>query len=199
LNYGSDGISFPTLRTPQQTEVGLFWSDPPAVQSQRALRLHADRDPHLDATETAQLFALANTAGADSLIACADAKYAYDFWRPIGAIRGIPADDGDPATAVDTDWTPLAGTPNFPEYPSNHGCFTTAVATVVDRLDGGRPFRFEMTSTVTGTTVVFKSREDMIRHVANGRVWGGLHWRFSVEAGTEIGRAVAAKVLRTEG
>jgi hypothetical protein len=178
--------------------VARFWSDPPAAQSQRALRLYAEGQT-MDGLETARLFALVNTASADALIACADAKFAYNFWRPIGAIRGVPADDDNSATAIDADWTPLVTTPNFPEYPSNHSCVTTAIATMIDGLDGPGQFSYVMSSTVTGTSVGFQSAREMIGHVANGRVWGGLHWRFATDAGTEIGTAVAAKVLRAEG
>jgi hypothetical protein len=180
-----------------ETDVGLFWSDPPSVQSQAALRLLADRR-NMNAKATARLFALANTASADSLIACADAKFRYNFWRPYSAIP-LAGRDRNPATVPDRTWTPVAPSPNFPEYPSNHGCATTAIALVVDALDGSSPFRFTMTS-VNATnrpTKTFTSAEQMIREVGNARVWGGIHFRFSVEAGTAIGRAVAARVLHT--
>jgi hypothetical protein len=204
LYGGADNTAATTIaRTPEQTRVALFWSDPPAVQSQRALRGYSVQE-ELDALETARLFALVNTASADALIACADAKFTFNFWRPVGA---IPAGDTDsnPRTVDDNDWTSLVMTPNFPEYPSNHSCATTAIATVVDRLDGSGGFDFTMTSLNARpdgvgdpVTEQFSSRGDMIRHVGNGRVWGGLHYRFSVEDGTDIGRAVAKLVLRDD-
>ena len=178
-----------------ETDVAKFWSDPPAVQSQRALRLYADRRD-LDARATARLFALTNTASADALIACADAKFRYNFWRPFSAVP-LAGRDGNPVTGPDRTWTPVIPTPNFPEYPSNHGCATTAIVTVIDALDGSAPFRLTMTSVNAPNrpTKTWTSAQQVIREVGNARVWGGIHFRFSVEAGTAIGRAVAARVL----
>jgi hypothetical protein len=179
-----------------EKNVAQFWSDPPAVQSQRALRLYADRR-NLDAKATARLFAMVNTASTDALIACADAKFHYNFWRPFSAVP-LAGGDGNPATRPDGSWTPAIGTPNFPEYPSNHGCATTAIVLVIDALDGSSPFRFTMTSEVSPrATKTFTSAEQVIREVGNARIWGGIHFRFSVQAGTTIGRAVAARVLHT--
>jgi hypothetical protein len=63
--------------------------------------------------------ALASTAVADTFIAVFDAKYHYDFWRPISAIRNGDIDD-NPATALDPTWQPIDNTPMHPEYPCAH-------------------------------------------------------------------------------
>ena len=171
------------------------------MQSQRALRGYSVQEK-LDATETARLFALVNVASADALIACADGKFHFNFWRPIGAISAGDT-DGNPATVPEPGWTSLVPTPNFPEYPSNHSCSTTAIASVIDGLKGDAPFTFTVTS-VRGTppaladTHTFTSAEQLIREVGNARVWAGIHWRFSVEEGTAIGREVAERVLRAD-
>jgi hypothetical protein len=191
------GSASSTVRTPEQTAAALFWADPPAVQSQRALRGYSAQEA-MDATETARLFALVNTASTDALIACADAKFHYNFWRPIGAIRRADT-DGNPATVPDPMWTALVPVPNFPDYPSNHACSTTAIATVIDALRGDSPFSLTVTS-VRGTPPVeypttFTSAEQLIQEVGEARIWGGIHYRFSVDDGTAIGRAVGALVL----
>jgi hypothetical protein len=191
-----------TERNAAQTDTALLWGEAPAMQSQRALRGFAEHAT-LDGEETARLFALANTASADSLIACAEAKFFYNFWRPVGAIRGIPADDGNFTTELQPGWASSVPTPNFPEYPSNHSCTTTAIARVVDALDGDEDFSVTVTRGQDDAPPIyietFDSADEMIESVANGRVWGGLHYRFSTDAGTQIGNAVAAKVLRVEG
>jgi PAP2 superfamily len=185
---------------PETTEkdTGWFWAEPPGVQSQSALRLHAE---DLDGLAAARLFALTNTASADALIACADAKFKYNFWRPFTAIPRA-AEDRNDATVADPGWTPLAPTPNFPEYPSNHSCTTTAVVTVLDALDGGSQFSLTFDSYRGGTTVyetrTFDSAGEVIADVADGRVFGGMHFRFSTTVGEEIGRSVAAAVLRSD-
>jgi hypothetical protein len=191
------GSATSTVRTAAQTAAALFWADPPAVQSQRALRGYSVQES-LDARETARLFALVDTASADALIACADAKFHYDFWRPVGAIRRADT-DGNPATVPDPAWSPLVPAPNFPDYPSNHACATTALATVVDGLRGDSPFSLTVSS-VRGTPPVeypttFTSAEQLIEEVGNARIWAGIHYRFSVEDGTAIGRAVGERVL----
>jgi PAP2 superfamily len=201
------GFTDSTVRTPVQTEVALFWADPPAVQSQRALRAYSVQEG-LDALESARLFALTNTAAADALIACADAKFRYWFWRPITAIP-LGDTDTNPDTQPQPGWTSLVPTPNFPEYLSNHSCATTAIATVIDGLGHGFPLTIESwrvppgsppgTPPALAATHTFSSANELIDEVANARVWGGLHYRFSTDAGTAIGRAAAELVLDEEG
>ncbi len=188
------GSATSTTRTAAQTEVARFWADPPYVQNQRALRTYT-QSSGMGARRTARLFALADTAAADALIACWDAKYHYSFWRPFSAIP-LGATDNNPATPADASWVPLLPTPNHPEYPSAHSCGTTAFATVVAALAPGHRLDLTLDSTTTGTAHRFTSVRALIYEVANARVWGGIHWRFSTDAGSRIGRAVAALVLR---
>lgn len=193
------GSATSTVRTPAQTEVAKFWADPVYVQNQKALRVFA-AGRNLDVVQTARLFALTDTAAADALIACWDTKYHYDFWRPFSA---IPAGDtdGNPATPPDPAWQPLLPTPNFPEYASAHACATAALFTVVARLyshDGNR-LNIDLDSVTTGTTHHFATVDQLVAEVADARVWGGLHWRFSTVAGARIGTSVAAVVLRHHG
>ncbi len=188
------GSASSTVRSAQQTEVARFWADPPLVQNQRALRSYSER-LHLRTLRTAQLFALADTASADALIACWDAKYHFAYWRPFSAIPNGDQ-DSNPATAADAGWRPLLPTPNHPEYPSAHSCSTTAIVTVVAALAPSGRLDLTMDSTTTGTVHHYGSVRELTDEVANARVWGGLHWRFSTEDGTRIGRAVARSVLR---
>ena len=185
-----------TVRTPAQTEVARFWSEPPYVQNQQGLRGYSER-AGLGAVATARLFALADTAAADGLIACWDAKHAYTFWRPATAVPGAGT-DGNPATTADPSWTPLlAVTPNHPEYPSAHSCATTAFARVVSALGHGR-LDLDLASPLTGTTRHYSSARQLTSEVSDARVWGGVHWRFSTRAGEAIGRGVSRAVLAKE-
>jgi hypothetical protein len=178
-----------TVRTPAQTEVARFWSDPPEVQNQRALRNHAVRH-NLDIFRTARLFALVDMTATDALIGCWDAKYHYEFWRPFTAIPAAGT-DGNPATVPDPTWKPLLATPNHPEYPSAHSCGTTALADTLAAFFHTSTINFDMDSTVTGTTHHFSTVAQMVTEMANARVWGGIHWRFSTVDGTALGRNVA--------
>jgi len=187
------GSATSAVRTAEQTEVARFWADPPYVQNQRALRAYTLRKG-LGAVQTARLFALADTAAADALIACWDAKYHYEFWRPFSA---IPAGDtdGNPATPSDPAWLALLPTPNHPEYPSAHSCSTTAIVTVLAALAPSKRLDLDIDSAATGTTHHFTSVPQLVREVANARVWGGLHWRFATRDGARIGRSVGHAVI----
>jgi PAP2 superfamily len=189
------GSATSTERTAAQTEVARFWADPPLAQNQRGLRAYTQTQA-LDAVATARLFALADTASADALIACFHTKYHYEFWRPFSAIPAGDS-DGNPDTPADPAWRPLLPTPNFPEYPSAHSCSTTAIASVVAALAPGHRLDLTLDSTTTGSSHHFTSVRKLTAEVANARVWGGLHWRFSTEDGSRIGRSVARAVLAT--
>jgi hypothetical protein len=112
----------------------------------------------------------------------------------------VPAGDtdGNPATTGEPGWTPLLpATPNHPEYPSAHSCVSTAMWTVVGGLTRGR-LDLDLVSATTGTTHHFRTVRQLVNEVADARVFGGLHWRFSTDAGEVIGRAVARRVLASQ-
>src|SRR5229473_4742834 len=115
-----------SVRTPQQTEIGLFWTENTSRQYARAFRALAIAQD-LSLSDTARLFAILWTSFGDSIIGCFNAKYHFSFWRPVTAILngGI---DGNPNTVADPTWMPLGVTPNHPEYPAAHGCVTGAIA-----------------------------------------------------------------------
>ena len=183
-----------TVRTPQQTEIGLFWGvENPQTQTNRAFRALATQQ-NLDTADAARYFAIVETAGADSSIACFDAKYFYHFWRPITAIRAGDT-DGNPNTIQDANWTPLAVTPNHPEFPAAHGCYTKATTEALRRFFGTDNISITYTSTATGTTHTFAHFSDVMTEVAAARVYGGMHYPSSVLAGEKIGSKVARQLL----
>src|SRR3979490_3328471 len=89
----------------------------------------------MDLLDCARLFALTAVARADALIAVFDAKYHYDFWRPITAIRNGDIDD-NPATERDAAWQPIDATPMHPEYPCAHCIASASLAGVVEGVLG---------------------------------------------------------------
>ncbi len=182
-----------TVRTPAQTEIGLFWTAHPVPQFSGTLsRLAADED--LDASQAARLFAMSFVAVADAAIGCWDAKYHYHFWRPVTAIRAGDT-DGNPATEPDAAWTPLAVTPNHPEYPAAHGCATGALTRTLEVLFG-RDVQLSASSSVTNTAHTFSSPEDMLHEVQAARIYGGMHYRNSIEVGTALGHCVVAQLRK---
>jgi hypothetical protein len=156
--------------------------------------------PGRDVASNARLFAAAAQAMDDAMIAVFDAKYAYNFWRPVTAIRNGDA-DGHDATARDASWTPLVDNPMHPEYPSGHSILASAVGAVLKAEVGPRPVAAMSTTSPTapGVTRRWSAVDDFVREVSDARVWGGLHFRFTTEAsnvmGRQIGELAAAKVL----
>ena len=164
---GGDGIITPTERTPEQTEIGIYWAydgvpslcAPPRLYNQIAVQI-ADQMGTND-VELARLLVLVNTAMADAGIAIWESKFYHNFWRPVTAIREADegtgptgAGDGNPATIGDLNFTPLGApatnltgpnfTPPFPTYPSGHAGFGGAVFQILRRFYGTDhiPFTF---------------------------------------------------------
>jgi hypothetical protein len=182
-------------RTPNQTLYVQFWAStgPPSFWDPVATRLSAERQ--LTLSENARLLALLNMALADSVIACWDAKYAYDFWRPITAIR-LADTDGNPDTTADTGWTPLIPTPPFPEYPSAHSCVSSAAGRILAAYFGENT-QFSVTSDGMPAVVrYFSSFSDALDEVKNARVFGGIHFRTACNDGQALGNALGDYILQ---
>jgi hypothetical protein len=185
-----------TTRSAEQTAVGQFWivTGPPAWNPViRALAA----TKKLSLIENARLFALAHMAGADAYIAVFDAKYAYEFWRPITAIRNGDI-DGNADTTYDPAWIPLIDTPMHPEYPCAHCITAAAVASVLESEFGkGSIGPIAMTSpTAPGVTRTWYRIEDYVTDVKNARIWAGVHYRFSTEVGEAMGRKIGDLAVR---
>ena len=145
--------------------------------------------------ETARLFAALNAALMDAGIACWDAKYHYNFWRPVTAIPRA-GEDGNGATAPDKKWLPLLNTPAHPEYPSGHSTFSGAGLAVLAGFLGTEEVAIEVRSDgLPNTTRKFASLCDCAVECGMSRVYAGIHYRFSCEDGQKVGEAVGKEVL----
>lgn len=190
-------------RTSEQTNIARFWFTSAAVIWDGALRDIA-LERGLDSSDAAHAFALVNIAGADAAIACWDAKYAFNFWRPITAIHSADV-DGNPSTSPDSTWTPLAPTPNFPEFISGHTTISGAMATVLGLLFGDDPgVSFTVASpTNPGFTRTWSTFSAGVDEVIDARVWTGFHFRTSdvqgARTGKQVGRFVFDHALRDSG
>jgi hypothetical protein len=175
------------IRTPQQTEIGLFWTEHTGQQYGRAFRALAAQQG-LDVSQTARLMAMLWAAYADAGIGCWNAKFSFSFWRPVTAIR---ASGGNPALTGDPFWSPLAATPAHPEYPAAHGCVTGAVSTILKRYFGTPHVQFSVDSLVTHTTHTFSSTRALVEEVERARIYAGFHYHHSVVQGKVLGTKVA--------
>jgi hypothetical protein len=143
------------------------------------------------------MFAVYQLTFDDAALAMIEAKFYYNFWRPITAIRNGAA-DGNDATAPDAAWVPLLGTPNFPEYPCGHCALAGAIAEVMKAEVGAHPATgVHVGSQVFSTALVqvLPGWDEWAQEVSDSRMYGGVHYRFSNVAGDAVGRRVARMVL----
>ena len=182
------GGAMSMTRTLEQKAVALFWTTNMVIQTNASYRqLAATRG--LGLLETARLMALGNMAACDSLIATFDAKYEYNFWRPVTAIHN---DLTDP----DLAWMPLAMTPNFPEYVAGHGSFVSAQAEVYEYLFGPQ-IDVTLSSSITGTTRHYATAADLRTEIVNARTWAGLHFRNSSVLAVALGEQIVTDAVAT--
>jgi hypothetical protein len=220
---GGDGVLTPTERTPEQTIIGIYWgydgtpalSAPPKLYNQIALQI-ADQMGS-DGIEVARLLALLNVAMADAGIAIWESKYFYDFWRPIGGIRGGDT-DGNNATVGDPNFMPLGApasnlqgpnfTPPFPAYPSGHAGFGAALFQILRNVYGTDNISFTFVSDeFNGITRgndgnvrpliprSFSSFSEAEEENGQSRIYLGIHWAFDKTASIALGRQVGNYVF----
>jgi hypothetical protein len=152
-------------------------------------------DHDLDVANAARFMAMVTVVEADGIIACFEAKYHYVLWRPITAVRAGDT-DGNPATIGDPTWsTLLPATPNHPEYPSAHSCVTPAGGRAIARFLGTKKIDLTVPSLTGLGDRHFDRLRDLQYEVSNARIWGGIHYRTSIEDGIKIAKKTANQVL----
>ena len=185
-----------TRRTPQQTEIARFWLvGPPVAYHPFARQLVTVKQ--MSVIDSARFMALVAIGINDSIIAVLDAKYHYNFWRPITAIRNGDV-DGNAATDREAAWQPIAPTPMHPEYPCAHCIQSGSVAGVIQAVLGSMDIpEIAMTSpTAPGVTRRWTSMTAFTEEIANARVWAGFHYRFSTRVGTDMGLRIGEYVAK---
>ena len=189
------GASNSTTRTVDQTQIARFWAAP--IQNYWNEIAQTVAVAHgTTLAQNARLFALLDLSLADSVIAFYDAKYTYHFWRPVTAIRAA-ATDGNPATAGDPSWTPLATTALDPSYPGAHSTISEAGATVLSSFFGTDRDSFSVSSEVLpGVQRSFTSFSAAAEEAGLSRIYAGQHFRTDHVAGQQLGHRVADYVLQ---
>ena len=194
------GAKNSSRRTAQQTEIARFWETTAPTIYFPVVRSVANA-PKREVTQNARLLAVTAQAMDDALIAVLDAKYHYNLWRPITAIRNGDI-DGNDATERDASWAPLIDTPMHPEYPCAHCIHAATVGAILQAEIGAGPVPKLSTSSPTAAGAVrsWTRIDDFVREVANARIYDGVHYRNSTEVGIAMGQKIgalaAAKYLR---
>jgi hypothetical protein len=193
------GAEVGSTRTEDQTEIALFWADgagtetPPGHWNSIAQIIATTRGNTLE--ENARLFALLNIALADAAICAWDAKYTFDFWRPVTAIA---------FAEPELNWMPLLVTPPFPEYTSGHSTFSGAGATVLPLFYGTEDLPFTIGSDfLTGVYRSFSTPFDAAEEAGVSRIYGGIHFHSAnvdgLQAGSNVGEWTATHYLLPKG
>jgi hypothetical protein len=185
-----------TARTAQQTEAVTFWGNVNFGPSWQAAARELAVKKELPLAECARLFALLNMGLANAYIVNWDAKYHYNFWRPVTAIRNGDR-DGNDATERDAGWTSFNPTPMHPEYPSQATINATIASAVLESVFGPvKAIPFTATDVRDSKqTRQLSSLADMAEEQKNVRVWGGVHYRFAIRTSEDVGRKVAAYMI----
>jgi membrane-associated phospholipid phosphatase len=190
------GIAASTTRTADQTVIGKFWNG--NIQDfWNEIAQTAAEGHHLSLYQSARLFALLNISLADTAISFFEAKYTYNFWRPVTAIR-LAGQDNDPRTQADPNWLPLSTkTAPDPSYPGAHSAISFAGAEIL-RAYLGDHFTFDVTSeSLAGVTRHFTSFTAAAEEAGLSRIYAGQHFRTDHNAGKLLGLQVAESVIDT--
>ena len=203
-SLGGDVITTPSARTPEQTEIALFWVESSPLAWNRLTRA-VSAGQQLDLWENARLFGLLNMAMADGYIGSFEAKNFYNFWRPITAIR-LAATDGNPDTTADPTWTPLRETPVITDHDSGHATEGGAAAAVLARFFGTDHIAFTACSmtldpgkTCVDTSPVlrtFNSFSQAANENGESRILVGFHFRRAVEEGIKHGGKIGNRAFK---
>jgi hypothetical protein len=183
------GAKTGSARSAEQTEIARFWEMIGAA-AYNPLVHQLSVAKRLDVIENARLFALVAMATADAYIAVFDAKYTYNFWRPVTAIRnGDRHDNG--AIERDAAWESIIPTPMHPEYPCAHCISAQSAATVLEAFFGDAIPTVGLTSTTApGVKRNYVNLSEYVAEVVNARVYDGVHYRTSGEVGAAMGRKI---------
>jgi hypothetical protein len=190
------GDQFSILRTEDQSTIARFWYESGSNSWNRIARNILGMYS-LDSWDRARALALLNAAQADGAIASFNAKYHYNFWRPVTAIREADT-DGNDSTVSDATWNTYLNTPAIPDYPSTHAAVGAAAAEVLAHVLHTDDVEFTSTSGVpfAGITRVFRSLSQAAQEMADSRVYAGIHFRSACQDGLQQGRKIGKFTVR---
>src|SRR5437588_6660180 len=182
------GQNTSTTRTAEQTVIAKFWAGP-IWNTWNGIAENAALAHHTNLETTARLFAVLNLSFADSTISFYNAKYHYQLWRPVTAIREAKT-AGNPATIGEPTWTPLAPTALDPDYPAAHAVISADAATVLAAVFGNKDQIRATSDVLPGVVASYTSYSDVATEAGLSRIYAGNHTRIAVDAGDTLGNNV---------
>jgi hypothetical protein len=185
-------------RPEDRTQVARFYdaTDGEQIYYPAARQVAATRSRTL--SQNARFFALLGIAMWDSAVSCFETKYHFNLWRPVTAIHEGGA-DGNDRTEPDPKWQAAVFTPPFPSYPSGHATFGAAARVVLEDEFGPEGHAITLTNPALPDIVLkYTTFRQITDDIDDGRIYGGVHYRFDQEAGALMGKRVGEYVLRHE-
>jgi hypothetical protein len=185
-------------RTAEQVEAVRFWSQANLQASVDQVARQYVEAKKLDLVASARLYALMQMANNNTFIADWDAKFVYNFWRPVTAIRNGDQ-DGNDATEREPAWTPFNATPMHPEYPSQAAIVAAIIRGIIEAEFGTEPLALTIVDTANPALKrSFKGVEQLGDEMCDVRIWGGIHFRTSLNTSREMGRRIAADLVASQ-
>lgn len=206
---GGDGVTTPSARTADQTQIALFWLESSPQGWNRVARIISTAKG-VSLWENGRLFALLNFGLADGYIANFESKYYYKYWRPVTAVQ-LGNFDGNSDTIGDPNWTPLVQTPPVPDYASGHSVQGGVASQILERFFKTDKISFQTCSTSLPARTCndpnpvmrsFSRLSDAAEENGLSRIYVGFHFRNAVEEGIKhgqkIGQYIFTHVLRPD-
>lgn len=176
--------------TEDQKAMAMFWRDVPGVTSPGhwlSIVQQTVRQTNASLEKAALAYALVGAAINDGLISCWQTKYTYNLVRPITYIREIMGH---------TTWSSFLTTPAHPEYSSAHAVLSVAAAVAMQELFGNVGVFTDHTYDYLGFTPrTYSSFIEIGKEAANSRLYAGIHYQSSIEAGIQQGGKIAENIL----
>ena len=183
-----------TARSADETVFAKFWGAAPIWNVWNQIAQNTALAHHDNLVKTTKVFAELDLALADSAISLYDAKYHFQVWRPVTAIR-LGDTANNPGITGDPTWTPLAVTAPDPSYPGAHSDFSEAAATVLTAFYGNHQRLVVSSDGAPGVTRSFTSFQGAANEAGLSRIFAGQHTRLDHVAGQTLGHQVANFVL----
>ena len=177
--------------TDEQKTIASFWNDgsssitPPGHSA--SILTDVIKDQNLGLFEATRAYARMGITLNDVFISCWKTKYTYVAVRPWTYIRAN----------IDSSWVPYIPTPPHPEFTAGHSTQSGAASTILNALFGSATAFTDHSHDEDGfASRSFASFTDFANEAALSRVYGGIHYRRTVQLGLKQGRAVALQVLQ---
>jgi hypothetical protein len=179
--------------TEEQKEIAWHWDDSPGKfltvpGHWSSILAQVIKKYNTDLATSAEAYLKMHLALHDASVVAWSGKYTYHVLRPISVIQ----------KSIQPDWTSLIETPPHPEFPAAHATLSAAAATGLTSALGDAVSFVDDTYRELGMkSRTFASFQAAAAEAGISRLYGGIHYRFSIDEGLKIGKATGQRMLGT--